>query len=81
MARTPETRIRVLAIERMLNSGRRMKVEEIQQELARKYEIYADNRTIREDIYVLNMFIPIESKRGHDGGFQKVDVLARCKEE
>lgn len=80
MAKTHETGVRVLAIERMLATGRMMKLEDIQQELAKKYEIYAHKDTIREDIYTLNMFVPIESKRGPGGGFQRVDVLARCNE-
>lgn len=80
MPRTSEARIRVLAIERMLASGRKMRAKEIQQELERKYEIRADRRTIYDDIYVLNQFVPIESTRGPGGGFQRVDVLARCKD-
>lgn len=80
MARTYETRIRILAIERMLANGRRMKLKEIQQELAQKYGIHVIKDTIREDIYTLNMFVPIESYRGHNGGYQRVDVLARCKD-
>lgn len=80
MAKTHETGIRILAIERMLGGGRVMKLEDIQQELANKYEIYAHKDTIRTDIYTLNMFIPIESTRGRGGGYQIVDVLARCKD-
>lgn len=80
MARTHATGIRILAIERMLASGRRMKLQEIQQELEQRYEIHALKDTIREDIYTLNMFTPIESYRGHNGGYQRVDVLARCKD-
>lgn len=80
MAKTNDTGVRVLAIERMLANGRRMKIKEIQQVLAQKYEIYAHQDTIREDLYTLNLFIPIESYRGHNGGYQRVDVLARCKD-
>ena len=79
MARTHDTGIRVLAIERMLANGRRMNLKEIQQELEQKYEIHANKDTIREDIYTLNMFVPIESYRGHNGGYQRVDVLERCR--
>lgn len=80
MARTSPTKIRILAIERMLNSGRKLKCEEIQQVLEQKYEIYADRKTIFSDIAAINMFTPIESTRGNGGGFQRVDVLARCKD-
>lgn len=80
MARTSPTKIRVLAIERMLANGRKLNVYEIQQELERKYEIVANRRTIYDDIIALNMFVPIESTPGPYGGFQRVDVLARCKE-
>jgi predicted DNA-binding transcriptional regulator YafY len=80
MAKTSPTKIRILAIERMLAGGRKMKVKEIQRELERKYEIYANKEAIFDDIAALNMFIPIESTRGPAGGFQRVDVLARCKD-
>lgn len=80
MAKTSPTKIRVLAIERMLAGGRKMKVEEIQRELEQRYEIQVDRKAIFDDIAALNMFIPIESTRGPAGGFQRVDVLARCKE-
>jgi predicted DNA-binding transcriptional regulator YafY len=80
MAKTSPTKIRILAIERMLAGGRRMKVKEIQRELERKYEIYANREAIFDDIAALNMFMPIESTRGPAGGFQRVNVLARCKE-
>jgi predicted DNA-binding transcriptional regulator YafY len=81
VAKTHETGIRILAIERMLASGQMIKAGEIQQKLAQEYEIYAKESTIRRDIYTLNMFIPIESRPGPGGGFQRVNVLARCKEE
>lgn len=80
MARTSPTKIRILAIERMLAGGRKMNVEEIQQVLEQKYDIYVDRKTIFDDIRALDMFMPIESTRGPAGGFQRVDVLARCKE-
>ena len=80
MARTSPTKIRVLAIERMLANGRRMSTAEIQQELERKYDIRAEKKTIYDDIIALNMFVPIESTPGPGGGFQIVDVLARCKD-
>lgn len=81
MAKTSPTKIRILAIERMLANGQRLKCEEIQQELEQKYEIRADRETIFNDIRTLDMFMPIESYPGPGGGFQRVDVLARCKEE
>jgi predicted DNA-binding transcriptional regulator YafY len=80
MAKTSPTKIRVLAIERMLAGGRKMNVEEIQQALEQKYDIYADRKTIFDDIRALDMFMPIESKPGNNGGFQRVDVLARCRD-
>lgn len=80
MAKSSDTGIRVLAIERMLANGRRVKIKEIQQELARKYEIHASKDAIRGDILTLNLFVPIESTRGPAGGYQKVDVLKRCDE-
>lgn len=80
MAKTSPTKIRVLAIERMLANGRKLNVYEIQQELERKYDIYADRKTIYDDIIALNMFIPIESTPGPCGGFQRVDVAGRARE-
>ena len=80
MAKWSDPKFRVLAIERMLSSGRKMSADEIRHELDRKYEICVGRRTIYDDIYVLSRFMPIESTTGHAGGFQMVDVLARCKD-
>lgn len=80
MAKTSPTKIRVLVIERMLKKGKRITVKEIQRELEDKYDIMADKKTIYDDIYALNMFMPIESTPGCHGGFQVVDVLKRCDE-
>ena len=79
MAKTTTTKIRILAIERILASGRKLKREEIQQELEQKYEIRADKKTIYDDIAILNLFVPIESTTGPGGGYQRVDVLERCR--
>jgi predicted DNA-binding transcriptional regulator YafY len=80
MTRTSTTKIRVLAVERLLQSGRKFTMKEIQRWLEVEYDIKVDKKAIYDDIYALNMFMPIEATSGWRGGFQVVDVLKRCDE-
>lgn len=80
MAKTSDTKIRILAIERILANGQWYTVEAIQQTLEQRYDIRAvDRKTIFDDIIALDRFMPIESKPGRGGGFRRVNVLERCR--
>ena len=70
-----QCKIRVLAIERMLNEGHRITAKEIQSRLDTQYDIQTITVTIYRDICAIDRFMPIEVTTGFDGGFKKYDVL------
>lgn len=78
--KTDSTKIRLLAVERMILRGERITTQQILRELDLKYDIQADRKTIYSDIIAINRFVPIESIGGQHGGFQMVDVLGRCED-
>lgn len=53
------TRVRILAVERILHMEGKVTVEEIQYQLAQKYGITSDRRSIYEDMLVLERYMPI----------------------
>lgn len=66
-------KIRVLAIERMLDEGRRITAKEIQQRLDLHYDIQTSLKTIYDDIFAIERFIPLDVKTGFGGGYMKCD--------
>ena len=64
-------KIRVLAIAKMINEGRRITSSQIQRRLDLQYDIQVDRKTIYSDIYAIDRFIPIVTFSGKNGGFQK----------
>lgn len=72
-----DAKVRILLIERMLRYDRKITSKEILRKLAQR-GIYADRKTIYDDVAAINMIIPVESSSGNNGGFQYVDVIERC---
>lgn len=70
-----QTKIRVLAIAKMLNEGRRIKASEIQRRLDLQYDIQADRKTIYHDIYAIDRIMPIDVMPGKNGGYMKCNVF------
>lgn len=68
-------KIRVLAIERMLQEGRKITTQEILRRLDSQYGIKASIKTIRSDINDIDKFFPIRVTYGRGGGYQKYNVL------
>ena len=75
-----DSKIRLLAVERIIQRGERVTSKQILRELELKYDIIADRKSIAADIRAIDRFMPIESVPGLNGGYQVVDVLSRCKE-
>lgn len=73
-----ECKIRVLAIERIINRGGKVSAKEIQSELESKYGMKVCLKTIQMDMRAIDRFIPIESFKGKAGGYRKFDVLGGC---
>ena len=70
-----QSKIRVLAIERMLDEGKKITAKEIQQRLDLKYDIKVSPLTIYRDICAIDRFMPIEVTHGYGGGFKKYVVV------
>lgn len=66
-----QSKIRVLAIERMLAEGRKITARDIQSRLDLHYDIQVDRKTIYSDISAIDRFIPIEVIGGRYGGYKK----------
>lgn len=75
MAKHDHDKIRLLAVAKILNEGRRVKVGDILRRLELQYDIQADRKTIYSDVYAINRFIPIDAIPGKNGGYQKCDFL------
>ena len=73
-------KIRVLAIERILNDGQKQTEKDILRILYLRYGIYADRKTIYEDICAIDRFMPIRHIHGRKGGFIKHNVLGETEE-
>lgn len=80
MSKPDTTKIRVLAVYNMILRGRRLSAGQIQRELDLRYDIQADRKTIYNDLWAIDRFIPIDVKSGTGGGFQKLDVFAGCND-
>lgn len=75
-----QTKIRVLAVAKMLKEGRRITATEILMRLDKEYDIQADRKTIYSDIYAIDRFIPIDAVSGKNGGYKVYDVMEACKD-
>lgn len=75
-----QCKIRVLAIERIMNDGHKHTEKDIRRILYSHYGIYADRKTIYSDICAIDRFIPIRSIPGRKGGFIKHNVLGETEE-
>ena len=68
-------KIRVLAVYRMLQEGRKITASEIQKRLELHYDMRVSRKTIYNDIEAIDRFVPIECTTGFGGGFKKCEVL------
>ena len=70
-----ESKIRVLAIAKMLNEGRKITATEILRRLDLQYDIQCDRKTIYKDICAIDRIMPIEVITGKCGGYRKYNGL------
>lgn len=77
MARVDTTKIRILAIERMFQSGKPLNAPQILRRLEMEYDITADRKTIYSDICDLTRFLPIDKLgAGRYTRYQLIDMEA-----
>jgi hypothetical protein len=68
-----QSKVRVLAIYRMLLEGRRLTSSEIMRRLYSQYDMKVDRKTIYSDIYSIDRIVPISVMTGRYGGYMKCD--------
>lgn len=73
-----QTKIRVLAVAKMLKEGRRITATEIVQRLDKEYDITTDRKTVYADIRAIDMFMPIDMVTGRNGGYKVYDAMKEC---
>lgn len=73
-----QTKIRVLAVAKMLKEGRRITAKEIVKRLDKEYDITTDRKTVYADIRAIDMFMPIDMVTGRNGGYKVYDVMKEC---
>ena len=73
-------KIRVLLIERMLRYDKVITGSEILRRLESR-GIFADRKTIYDDIRAINLVIPVAVKSGKGGGYRYMDVARECEDD
>ena len=73
-----QTKIRVLAVERMLSKHYFISIAKIRERLDRHYGIKADTRTVFSDLMAIDRLYPLEERRGRYGGYRRMDVMGGC---
>ena len=66
-----ESKVRVLAISLMLQTGELLSSTDIMRKLYNQYGIKVDRKTIYNDICSINRVIPIDVVYGKKGGYRK----------
>ena len=70
-----DTKIRVIAVYRIIARGKPTTAKEIACELEDKFGITCDRKTIYSDIAAIDRFIPVKVVPGRNGGYSLWDVL------
>jgi predicted DNA-binding transcriptional regulator YafY len=78
MAKRDDSKIRLIAVYRMIENGEKLTSTQIINRLKSQFDIEVDRRTIYSDLMAINRFIPFQANRGCKGGAQKYDVLGGC---
>ena len=68
------SKVRLLAVERKIDEGRKITIKEIQTRLFIEYGINASRPAIYSDLLAIEKFIPLESKTGPNGGYRKYEM-------
>ena len=78
MAKHDTSKIRILAIERILKVGQFVTCAEIIDALECRYGISADRKTIYDDITAISRIVPVERLSGKGGGYKLLNVLVEA---
>ena len=78
MAKGNDSKIRLIAVYRMMESGENLTSTQILNRLKSQFDIEADRKTIYSDLMAIDRFIPLQVDGGCNGGAHKYDVLGGC---
>ena len=78
MAKRDDSKIRLIAVYRMMESGEKLTSTEIINRLKSQFDIEVDRKTIYSDLMAIDRFIPLQVESGCNGGAHKYDVLGGC---
>ena len=78
MTKRDDSKIRLIAVYRMMESGEKLTSTQIIGRLKSQFDIEVDRKTIYSDLIAIDRFIPLRVYGGHNGGAQKYDVLGGC---
>lgn len=73
MPKNETDKFRLLAVERIIQRGRRVSAAQIARELDVKYNIKVDRKTIYSDLAAIDRFIPLDATSGRFGGYKIID--------
>lgn len=79
MANSYQSKVRLIAVYRILLRGRKVTSQDILRELDLRYDINCDRKTLCSDIAAIDRFTPIDIQAGRNGGYCLCDVLGRCE--
>lgn len=79
--RKDNSKVRILAIERMLKPNQVITCTEILSRLETEYDIVVDRKTIYDDIKAINLIVPVEVMSGKNGGYRLTNVLLEADPE
>jgi hypothetical protein len=78
MAKRDDSKIRLIAVYRMMESGEKLTSTQVISRLKSQFDIKVDRKTIYSDLMAIDRFIPLQVEGGCNGGAQKYDVLGWC---
>ena len=78
MAKRDDSKIRLIAVYRMMESGEKWTSTQIISKLKNQFDIEVDRKTIYSDLVAIDRFIPLRVEGGRNGGAQKYSVLGGC---
>lgn len=73
--RKDNSKVRILAIERMLKPDQMITATEIMSRLEAEWDIVVDRKTVYDDLKAINLIVPIKSESGKNGGYMLTNVL------
>ena len=75
MAKRDDSKVRLIAVYRMMESGEKLTSTKIINRLKSQFDIEVDRKTIYSDLMAIDRFIPLQVESGCNGGTHKYDVL------